>query len=135
MNLVENALYVLNDLAQAESEDLDYACIDVFYEDENGNEGARTYEMPEIAELATKAINKLKQSQPKWISIEEFLDNQESEQHCWIVFKGQVKNAYFYKGAFNFAQLSATAYLTKCISAVMPIREPQPPEVSDDETE
>lgn len=77
----------------------------------------------------------LEQSQPKWVSVEEFLDKQESEQHCWIVFKGQVKNAYFYKGMFNFAQLSATAYLTECISAVMPIVEPQPPEVSDDEVE
>jgi hypothetical protein len=57
MNNQENTLYVLNELSSTESADLEYSEIDVFYESENGTEGAAQYDMPTIAKMAIEAIN------------------------------------------------------------------------------
>jgi hypothetical protein len=59
MNKTENTLYILQNLSSTESKDLDYAEIDVYYEDEQGNEGATQYDMPAIADDAISTINEL----------------------------------------------------------------------------
>ena len=59
MNKTENTLYILQNLSITESKDLDYAEIDVYYEDEQGNEGATQYNMPAIADDAISTINEL----------------------------------------------------------------------------
>jgi hypothetical protein len=59
MNKTENTLYILQNLSSTESKDLDYAEIDVYYEDEQGNEGAAQYDMPTIADDAISTINEL----------------------------------------------------------------------------
>jgi hypothetical protein len=53
----ENTLYVLNELSNTESADLEYAEIDVFYESDEGAEGAAQYDMPTIANMAIVVIN------------------------------------------------------------------------------
>ena len=59
MNKTENTLYILQNLSSTESKDLDYAEIDVYYEDEQGNEGAAQYDMPAIADDSISTINEL----------------------------------------------------------------------------
>jgi hypothetical protein len=59
MNKTENTLYILQNLSSTESKDLDYAEIDVYYEDEQGDEGAAQYDMPTIADDAISTINEL----------------------------------------------------------------------------
>ena len=59
MNKTENTLYILQNLSSTESKDLDYAEIDVYYEDKQGNEGATQYDMPAIADDAISTINEL----------------------------------------------------------------------------
>ena len=59
MNKTENTLYILQNLSSTESEDLEYAEIDVYYEFEDGNEGAAQYDMPTIADDAISTINEL----------------------------------------------------------------------------
>jgi hypothetical protein len=59
MDKTENTLYILQNLSTTESRNLDYAEIDVYYEDEQGNEGAAQYDMPTIADDAISTINEL----------------------------------------------------------------------------
>jgi mRNA-degrading endonuclease YafQ of YafQ-DinJ toxin-antitoxin module len=59
MNKTENTLYILQNLSSTESRNLDYAEIDIYYEDEQGNEGAAQYDMPAIADDAISTINEL----------------------------------------------------------------------------
>lgn len=67
-----------------------------------------------------------------WISVEEF-QSTPGECWCWIVYKGQVVEAYHdYKKHFRFYRSSYTCYMTECISAVMPWPLPSPPEVMKD---
>ena len=56
MTDVENTLYILKELSATESKDLEYAEIDVYYEDDSGNEGACQYDMPMIADAAITTI-------------------------------------------------------------------------------
>jgi hypothetical protein len=60
MDRTENTLYILENLSTTESKDLEYVEIDVYYEDEQGNEGAAQYDMPAIADDAISTINQLK---------------------------------------------------------------------------
>jgi hypothetical protein len=57
MNRQENTLYVLNELSNIDNMDLEHVEIDVFYESENGTEGAAQYDMPTIANMAIEVIN------------------------------------------------------------------------------
>ena len=53
---VQNTLYILGELSTTPSENLEYVEIDVYYEDDMGNEGACQYDMPAIADVAIKTI-------------------------------------------------------------------------------
>ena len=79
MNKTENTLYILQNLSSTESKDLDYAEIDVYYEDKQGNEGATQYDMPAIADDAISTINKL---QSKIAELEKERDIRDLEQRA-----------------------------------------------------
>jgi hypothetical protein len=55
----ENTLYILQNLANTQSKDLEFTEIEVYYEDDKGNEGSTTYDMPTIADDAIITINHL----------------------------------------------------------------------------
>jgi hypothetical protein len=57
MTDVENTLYILQTLSTTESQDLEYAVIDVYYESDSGSEGASQYDMPMIADAAINTIS------------------------------------------------------------------------------
>jgi hypothetical protein len=61
MTEIENTLYILENLSTTDSEDyLDSAEIEVYYGDDQSNEGmSTTYDMPTIADKAIKAIVEL----------------------------------------------------------------------------
>ena len=61
MNKTENTLYILQNLSTTDSEDyLESVEIEVYYEDDQGNEGmSTTYDMPAIADDAILTINEL----------------------------------------------------------------------------
>ena len=60
MTEIENTLYILENLSSTESKDLEHVEIDVYYEDDQGNEGAAQYDMPTIADKAIEAIVELR---------------------------------------------------------------------------
>ena len=80
-----------------------------------------------IAELEAK-IKNLEQAQPKWISVEQF-ELIHFHSRCWIVYKSAVNLSTYVDGKYCFIGDSSACYLRECISAVMPIVKPQPPEV------
>jgi predicted RNase H-like nuclease (RuvC/YqgF family) len=84
MNKTENTLYILQNLSSTESKDLDYAEIDVYYEDEQGNEGAAQYDMPAIADDAISTINELEKRIEKLESYNNGLANESCEQQAKI---------------------------------------------------
>lgn len=59
LNQTENTLYILQNLANTESKDLEFTEIEVYYEDDKGNEGSSIYDMPTIADDAIITINRL----------------------------------------------------------------------------
>jgi hypothetical protein len=93
MNKTENTLYILQNLSTTESKDLDYAEIDVYYEDEQGNEGAAQYDMPAIADDAISTINEL---QAKIAELEKQLGTLKSRSNQAHSYLNSVTE-YFYK--------------------------------------
>jgi hypothetical protein len=64
MTEIENTLYILENLSTTDSEDyLGSAEIEVYYEDDQGNEGmSTTYDMPTIADKAIEVIVELRKA-------------------------------------------------------------------------
>ena len=64
--------------------------------------------------------------QDKWLSVEEFkkLNN---IGWCWIVYKGQVIEAFYYEGIFRFHKTSCNCYMTECITHVKTWDKPELP--------
>lgn len=109
----ENTLYVLQTLSSTDSVDLEWAEIDVYYEDEQGNEGAAQYDMPTIADDAIKTIERLQsaleerdatvaalraQVENKWISGESTPD--EAEKYYLVAIRNQNKFGLIYEVAY-----------------------------------
>lgn len=64
----------------------------------------------------------------QWVSVEEF-QMKHNEGYCRIVYKGRVTEAYHdHNQKFLFSKMSRECFLTECITAVMPIAMPTPPE-------
>jgi len=56
MTDVENTLYILQTLSTTESQDLEYAVIEVYYESDSVSKSGWRYDMPMIADAAIKTI-------------------------------------------------------------------------------
>jgi hypothetical protein len=59
MNETQNTLYILGNLSNTESKDLEFVEIEIYYEDDKGNEGSTIYDMPTIADNAIITIDRL----------------------------------------------------------------------------
>jgi len=81
-------------------------------------------------DIIIEAIEKVRPSLPDgWVSVEEFIKT--PSRYCWILYKNKIHWAsYSYCGGqrvFFHDGNTTSCYMTECISAVMPINEPDSP--------
>lgn len=64
----------------------------------------------------------------EWISVKD-AKNIDGFGYCWIVYKGEIKHSYLDENKrFRFSRHQGSCYMSECISKVMIIKKPEPPE-------
>lgn len=77
-------------------------------------------------ELLKELIDECQELNP-WITLEEFLKSG-FEGECWINLANCTHFSYFFKGNFQFDELSPNSFFTiTYITHVQPIHKPEPP--------
>jgi len=99
---------------------------------------AKNRELVELVKRRNGEIDELKaqlKQRDEWVSVDEFEKRFSSglidTQNIWINYKGRVTEAKYYNGKYIWSNGAIdVAYLSECITAVMPITKPTPPKRS-----
>ena len=67
--------------------------------------------------------------QDGWLTLEEFESGDPKAGNVWVCYKGLIKKAYHHALTYYFDGSLTGCFQSECITHVMPIVSPQPPEV------